>query len=149
MTKRLLLGVLLAVVALFVAACEVEEEVEEPEPTPAGETTAQPAAQIATPETTPSAVASQVTPVPLGCPSCPVKAPDQLKATTADIQLGEDGKYYIPDRGDGCAYFETGRIAPMVVGELKIEGQVMLWAEGCEAGWSYEPATGRINLTIP
>ena len=34
MTKRLLLVVLLAVVALFLAACEVEEEAEEPDVTP-------------------------------------------------------------------------------------------------------------------
>jgi len=149
MTKRLILGVLLAMVALLVAACEVEEEVEEPQSTPTAQTTAEPTAPLATPEATPSGVAAQSTPVPLGCPSCPVKAPDQLKATTADIQLGEDGKYYIPDRGDGCAYRETGRSPAMVVKGIRLEAEVMLWALGCEMGLSYQPVTGRVNPVIP
>jgi hypothetical protein len=76
--------------------------------------------------------------VPLGCPNCPVKAFDQLETTAADVQVDSDGKYYIPDRGDGCAYRETGRSAG-----------VMLWAPGCELGWAYYPETGRVNPVTP
>ena len=86
-----------------------------------------------------------------GLPVCPcweVKGGKQLEVTAAAIQLGPDGKYYIPDRGDGCAYRETGRSMLPGPGSVKVE-VVFLWAPGCEMGWTYEPATGRLNATIP
>jgi hypothetical protein len=151
MAKQVIVGVLLAALALFVAACEVEEEVERPDATPtsAAYPTAEPTTQLATPDASPSGLAGQGTPVPLGCPSCPVKAGDELDVSAEDVQLGLDDKYYIPDRGDGCAYRETGRAPAQVVGEMRLEGEVMLWAPGCEIGWAYEPTTGRVNPVIP
>jgi hypothetical protein len=106
-----------------------------------------PTAPPITPQATASAAAPQVTPAALGCPDCRVKGGDELEVTAADIQLGPDGKYYIPDRGDGCAYRETYRGPVPWVGGVEVE-EVMLWAPGCEVGWSYHPATGRVNPVI-
>lgn len=67
--------------------------------------------------------------------------------TVEEIQLGADGLYSIPDRGDGCAYTERGRedatpFSPAVVA---------LWSDGpgCELGFFFEPATGEVRLVAP
>lgn len=133
------LAVLLAVAALFLAACEVEQEVEEPETSPTAQAWAEPSVVAPTQQATASSVTPEVTGGMLGCPDC-VKAADQLAVAAEDVQLGLDGKYYVADRGDGCAYRETGRA------ELLGVEKVFLWADGCEGGWDYEPATG---LVIP
>ena len=125
MTKRLLLGVLLAVVlaagGIAFAACVTTEEMED------------------TPEPTLPAATPQTTQGMLGCPDC-VKAGDQLEVAAQDIQLGEDGKYYIPDRGDGCAYRQEG---------TGVWPDVILRAPGCEVFWTYDPATGQLRPTTP
>lgn len=86
-----------------------------------------------------------------GLPVCPcydVVARDQLEVMPEDIRLASDGKYYVPDRGDGCTYREEGRA--MVPGGKGVDVEaVFLWAAGCELGWTYEPGTGRVNPTIP
>jgi endonuclease YncB( thermonuclease family) len=78
---------------------------------------------------------------PAGCPL--VRLSDQLPVHADDIVLGRDGKYYIPDRGDGCYYVETAR------GTLDGKEAVSLWAEGCDGGWSYVPATGQVTGMLP
>jgi hypothetical protein len=94
-----------------------------------------------------SSPAPAVTPEPSPtlppCLPCEARDRDQLRVNAEDIRLAPDGKYYIPDRGDGCAYQEVGRVT--VYG---IE-TVSLWAPGCEELRDYEPATGRVHVLIP
>ncbi len=104
-------------------------------PTPAA--TAEPSLE---PTTAPTV--TQPTRGALGCVDCRIKGGQALRVTAEDIQLGPDGKYYVPDRGDGCAYREGGRV---VVRGVEM---VSLWAPGCEEGISYEPATGRVRVLI-
>jgi hypothetical protein len=121
------------------------QETEEPTATaPAADSTATPAV-TAEPSPEPSAPSPvpEATWGPLGCINCPVKGGQQLEVTAEDIQLGPDGKYYVPDRGDGCAYHEGGR------GEFLGVQVVSLWAPNCEQGREYEPATGRVHVLIP
>jgi len=47
------------------------------------------------------------------------------EVSLADVQQDAEGRFFIPDQGDGCAYFETGRTGL----------DVGLWAEGCETGF--------------
>ena len=79
----------------------------------------------------------------LGCVDCPVKAGDQLKVTVEDIQLGKDGKYYVPDRGDGCSYREVEW------GPLRGAGGVTLSDPDCEVFWTYLPGTGEVQPWTP
>jgi len=62
--------------------------------------------------------------------------------SAAEIQLGEDGKYFIPDRGDGCLYTERGREPPMELsGGIVLPEVVILWADaskGCERGVDFD-----------
>jgi hypothetical protein len=123
----------------------VAQETEEPtavapaaDSSPTAAVTAEPSPEPTTSPTTPASTRGA-----LGCPDCAVKGRDQLEVTAEDIQLGPDGKYYIPDRGDGCAYRETGRALFRGVEE------VALWAPGCEEGRIYEAATGRVRVVIP
>ena len=73
-----------------------------------------------------------------------------------EIRQGPDGTYYVPDQGDGCEYHQAGPPSTPVTlpSGLVLPPQVMLWATPpvpaqCEAGWSYEPSTGRINVVVP
>jgi hypothetical protein len=96
-----------------------------------------------TPEATPAPTSpptiAEFTPAPLGCPDCPVKAGDQLKVTAKDIQIGSDGKYYVPDRGDGCAYEQ----------DLSTDWGLVLRAPGCEAFWIQVAEQGEVAPVIP
>ena len=116
----------------------------EPSPTPEGEGAGQPTLTPnqegggqATPTT--GAATPRVTHGMLGCPDCG-KAGDQLGVAAEDVQLGPDGKYYIPDRGDGCAYRQEG---------TGVWPDVILRAPGCEVFWTYDPATGQLRPTTP
>jgi endonuclease YncB( thermonuclease family) len=71
-------------------------------------------------------------------PYCRVVGRDQLPVTVKDIRQGSDGKYYVPDRGDGCAYM--GERSGNFVG---------LWAPNCDVGWDYNIATGTVNPMLP
>jgi len=117
-----------------------------PEPTASAATT--PAADSSptpavTPEPSPEPTAApasrEFTPVPLGCPDCAVKGGHQLPVRAEDIQLGADGKYYVPDRGDGCTYREVDW------GPLRSVGWVTLHDPDCEVWWEYLPATGEVQ----
>ena len=56
-----------------------------------------------------------------------------------DVGLGADGKYYVPDRGDGCAYWEIAR--PTIGGQQ----WVMLRSELCHHFlWRFSLATGEL-----
>jgi hypothetical protein len=85
-----------------------------------------------------------VTPGPLGCADCKVRQRDQLPVSAQDIQMDSQGKYFIADRGDGCRYAETYRGS-----DYPGRQEVMLWAPGCEQGWTFLPATGELRYTIP
>jgi hypothetical protein len=69
------------------------------------------------------------------------KAPvyQPLPLTPVDIGLGADGKYYVPDRGDGCAYREIAR--PTIGGQQ----WVMLRSELCHHFlWRFSLGTGEL-----
>jgi hypothetical protein len=97
-----------------------------------------------TPEPTTPPTVTQPTRGALGCVDCSVKGGQALRVTAEDIQLGPDGKYYVPDRGDGCTYREDLR----GVWELGVE-EVILRAPGCEVFWIYVPATGEVGAVTP
>lgn len=96
------------------------------------------------PEATAPPTVTQPTRGALGCVDCRVKGGQALRVTAEDIQLGPDNKYYVPDRGDGCAYREDMR----GVWELGVE-EVILRAPGCEVFWIYVPATGEVQAWTP
>ena len=89
----------------------------------------------------------------LNCPPIPTLTPTSTQSmeaiTASDIQLGEDGKYFVPDRGDGCEYREIGRTPEPTYEAGTLPAEVMLWAQGCEVGIAYEPSTGHVNWVMP
>jgi len=118
----------------------------EPTATPLPEPTATP--EPPPPPPTPTTEAKGlVTPAPLGCPDCRVKASDQIRVEVKDIQLGVDGKYFVPDRGDGCLYAEAFR-RPGRLPHVEGLEEVILRAPGCEITITFVPATGEIRSTI-
>lgn len=87
--------------------------------------------------------APPVTPEP--SPTPPIKGvPRTDLPSPSEIQLGPDGKYYIPERGDGCPWAESGRF-PQPDGTLKI-----LLETECSPnlGFWYFPETGEIILVV-
>ena len=104
----------------------------------------EPTATPETPSPSPTAETNEpVTPPPLGCDGCRVGASKQMRVETRDIQLGGDGKYLIPDRGDGCAYQEVYRTSSLSQKSLGLE-EVILRAPDCEVTWAFVPATGEL-----
>lgn len=101
------------------------------------------AAPAATPEPSPEPTALPTTAPStrgaLGCVDCPVKARDQLRVTAEDIRLGKDGKYYVPDRGDGCAYEQ----------DTSTSWGLVLRAPGCEMFWVQVSEPGELKPVIP
>ena len=105
---------------------------------PAPAVTAEPSLEPTTPPTV-----TQPAEGALGCVECEVKGGQALRLTAEDIQLGSDGKYYVPDRGDGCSYRQVEW------GPLRTEGWVTLHDPACEVFWTYLPATGEGQPWIP
>ena len=66
------------------------------------------------------------------------------KLQPSEIKTDPDGKYYVPDRGDGCPWTEEAR-RTQADGTLKIvlatqcAGDLRLW---------YFPETGKITLVV-
>lgn len=71
-----------------------------------------------------------------------VVAGDQIGARPADVNLGTDGTYQIPDRGDGCSYREVARL------ENGGKTRVVLQSLNCEVFFRYEPATGQLTAWV-
>ena len=65
-----------------------------------------------------------------------------MRPDPKDASLSADGKYSIPDEGDGCAWQETGRES--------IDGQlwVILESPQCRGQFSFAPATGDARLDL-
>jgi hypothetical protein len=80
---------------------------------------------------------------PTATPPTPA-VPRLDKPLPSEIKTGPDGKYYIPDRGDGCPWAESGRF-PQPDGRLKI-----LLETECSGnlGFWYFPETGEIILVV-
>lgn len=118
----------------------VAQETDEPTATApaAGSSPAAAATAEPSPETTPQATRGA-----LGCVDCPVKAGDQLRVTAEDIQLGKDGRYYVPDRGDGCSYRQVEW------GPGAGAGWVTLHDPACEMFWVYRPVIGEVQAWTP
>jgi hypothetical protein len=144
--KFLGLEILCFTVVFLVGPCLTQEVEVEDEPTLAVATVAP------TPTATPAATveATPTRPLAPGCTDCPVKAEAQIKVTAADIQVGKDGRFYVPDRGDGCEYLQPVLASETIgPGGAALPGRVSLWALGCELGWDYEPSTGTVHPLIP
>ena len=112
-----------------------------PPPTPTAEPT--------TPQPTPAATALLPTQPPPTAPAPPAPTPDTRVAImdlpTADqIQLGEDGKYFIADRGDGCTWVERMRQTVPKIGEIAI------LHTDCptDFAYTYELASGEVSLLL-
>jgi len=61
----------------------------------------------------------------------------------SEVKLGPDGKYYVPDRGDGCPWVEGSRFTGgtlMVVLHTQCEGKPTL---------VYYPETGEVSAIVP
>lgn len=84
-----------------------------------------------TPRPTPTPTA---TPVIEGVPRTDRPSPSEIK-------LGPDGKYFIPDRGDGCPWTERGRLT-LPDGTVQV-----IFETKCAAdfAWFYRPSTGEIG----
>ncbi|MCJ7509405.1 MAG: hypothetical protein MUP14_00750 [Dehalococcoidia bacterium] len=67
-----------------------------------------------------------------------IPASAQLPVRAADIQVGADGKLFVPDRGDGCPLHETDR--------KTFGGRewVLLDNSSCGLAWEYAPDTGEV-----
>jgi hypothetical protein len=87
------------------------------------------------PSPTPSATATPpIKGVPRGDPPAP-----------SEIKQGPDGKYFIPDRGDGCPWTESGRV-------VLLDGTVDIsFRTECTANfsWSFRPETGEVFGASP
>jgi hypothetical protein len=87
------------------------------------------------PSPTPSPTATPPIPgVPRGDPPSP-----------SEIKQGPDGKYFIPDRGDGCPWSESGRVT-LLDGTVDIS-----FGTECDANfsWSFRPQTGEVFVVTP
>jgi hypothetical protein len=86
-----------------------------------------------TPEPTPTA-----TPLTMGVPR-----KDDIPSAS-EVKQDADGKYFIPDRGDGCPWTESVR-------NTSADGEITVFFETeCPADfwWSYRPSTGEIDGVI-
>jgi len=78
-----------------------------------------------------------------------------MEVSAADVQVDAEGRYFIPDRGDGCEYYQTTPDAttPVVVEGVVLPERVSLFdpdsPEACPNGWDYEPSTGHLWPLVP
>ena len=109
-----------------------------------------PTTEPPTPQPTPSPSATSVPTLPPAATQPPAPTPDTRVAImdlpTADqIQLGEDGKYFIADRGDGCTWVERTRQTFPEIGEI-----VVLDTDcPTDFGYTFQPTTGDVSLLLP
>ncbi|MDP2950612.1 MAG: hypothetical protein Q8P22_13900 [Chloroflexota bacterium] len=103
------------------------------------------------PTATPSPLSPQLEPTVGGTSppgtEVPSPAPRSVSGVTLEgVQQTGDGRYYVPDRGDGCYYVEVWRA------ELEGELWVGLQAPDCsEAGdlvWEFDPVTGEMRPVL-
>ena len=107
-----------------------------------------PTAEPPTPQPTPAATALPPTqPPPTEAPPAPTpdtRVPIRDLPTADQIQLGEDGKYFIADRGDGCTWVERVRQTVPQIGEI-----VVLHTD-CPADFAitFRPASGDVAMLV-
>jgi hypothetical protein len=65
-----------------------------------------------------------------------------MAVTAQDVKQDADGKYYIPDRGDGCEYREQLRFSSQG------KDWVLLGDPNCEFFVHYAPDTGELLTLI-
>jgi len=84
------------------------------------------------------------TPTPTATPPIP-GVPRSDPPSPSEIKLGPDGKYFIPDRGDGCPWTESGRMT-FLDGTVDIS-----FRTECDANfsWSFRPQTGEVFGVTP
>jgi len=97
----------------------------------------------APPGATPTPPFPGLTPNPTQPPWSPVPTRrPQLPVNVQDIKKDAQGKYFVPDRGDGCFYRETKR------GMIDGQDTVVLGAEGCDIFYWYRPDTQTLISVI-
>lgn len=150
---RLALGA--ALVGGLLVACgggdddaRVEGEVTATPPTIASTATVAPPTAAPT-KPAPTQVAPTQPPAtePPPAPTADTRVPIQDLPRLSQIQLGEDGKYFVADRGDGCVWVEVFR------GEFTLEGeeifQITLDTD-CPADFNYAywPEMDEVRLQV-
>jgi len=106
-----------------------------------------PAATPTYPPPTPCRGDSCPTPTPMPPPPTPAAAvggPRHDLPQPSEILLGADGKYFMPDRGDGCSWVERQRrVVPRGVREGQIE---ITLSSSCPSDfwWVYYPDSGEV-----
>ena len=103
------------------------------------------ASPVMTPDKFPSATPSAhegPTPSPVPPGHFSTKPTPALRPQPEDAQLSADGKYSIPDKGDGCAWQEAAREV--------IDGQlwVVLESPQCTGQFWFAPETGETRLDL-
>ncbi len=84
------------------------------------------------------------TPTPTATP--PIKGVARSDPPSpSEIKKGPDGKYFVPDRGDGCPWREGSR------GTLPDGTPLVVLQTDCDVryAWGYHPATGEVNRIAP
>ena len=82
-------------------------------------------------------------------PVLPTRQP-QLRVNVEDIRQDAQGKYSVPDRGDGCAYVEVYRgSGPASIGAEIVVLSARSNAPHCEFFYWYVPSTGQLLRLIP
>ena len=106
--------------------------------TPTTEPTAAP------PTRSPTATALPPAPTQPPAPTADTRVPIRDLPTADQIQLGEDGKYFIADRGDGCTWVERVRQTVPQIGEI-----VVLHTD-CPADFAitFRPASGDVAMLV-
>ena len=95
---------------------------------------------------TPTSTESPATPTepPTLAPTPDTRVAIRDLPTADQIQLGPDGKYFLPDRGDGCRWVEHARVP------LPDFGEAIVLSTDCPAdfGITFRPATGEVAMLV-
>ncbi len=107
-----------------------------------------------TPEPAPTTVPPSPTAQAAAPTALPTKIPFQPRRdlpTVAEIMVDANGKYFIPDRGDGCPWFEYKRETIPLVDPKGTAFTEVIFTTPCDAdfSWVYRVETGELIPMSP
>ena len=116
-----------------------------PTDTPEPAATAVPQPTVAPPSPTPEAAA------PTALPTKIPLQPRRDLPTVAEIMVDANGKYFIPDRGDGCPWFEHSRETIPLAEPKGAAFTEVIFTTPCNAdfSWVYRVETGELIPMSP